>query len=89
MTSTFVLEQDGSALKGSMETPRGSVEFEGTVEGNTISFTIVRTGMGDRTFQMTYTGTVEGDTVAGINQKSSQARQHPAVFKARMDNQQE
>ncbi len=64
-TSTITFEQDGTVLKGTMETQRGAVSFEnGSVEGNKITFTIVR-GMGDRTFEMTYTGTVEGDTMTG------------------------
>jgi hypothetical protein len=66
VTSTLVFEQDGTALEGSMESQRGTVEFDGgTVEGNTIAFTIVRSGMGGRTFEMTYTGTVEGDKITG------------------------
>ncbi len=65
MTSTFVLEQEGSALTGSMETPRGAIELDGTVQGHTISFTIVRSGRGGRSFEMTYTGTVDGDTITG------------------------
>lgn len=65
MTSTLVFEQDGTELKGTLEGQRGTVEFDGgTVEGNTISFTMVRSGQG-RTFEMAYTGTVEGDTMNG------------------------
>lgn len=65
MTSTLTFEQNGTVLKGSMESQRGTVEFQdGKVEGNTITFKIVRS-RGDRSFEMTYTGTVEGDTITG------------------------
>ena len=66
MTTTLVFEQEGTSLKGSIEWQRGTTEFEnGTVEGNHITFTIVRSGQG-RTFEMAYTGTVEGDTITGV-----------------------
>ncbi len=65
MTSTITFEQDGTVLQGTIESQRGTVEFDdGTVEGNTITFTIVRS-MGGNTMEMTYTGTVDGDTITG------------------------
>ena len=64
-TSTITFEQEGAVLKGAIETRMGSLPFEGgSVEDNTITFTIVRS-MGERTMEMTYSGTVEGDTITG------------------------
>jgi hypothetical protein len=64
-TSTITFEQEGTALSGTIETRRGSMPFgDGSVEGNTITFTIVRS-MGERIMEMTYKGTVEGDTITG------------------------
>jgi hypothetical protein len=64
-TSTFIFEQDGNVLTGSVETQRGETPISsGSVDGNVITFKIVR-GMGDRSMEMTYTGTLDGDTIIG------------------------
>jgi len=64
-TSTFTFEQEGNVLTGTVETQRGSTPINsGTVEGNVVTFTIVR-GMRDRSMEMTYTGTLDGDTISG------------------------
>jgi P pilus assembly chaperone PapD len=64
-TSTFTFAQDGTVLTGTVETPRGSTPISaGSVEGNTVKFTIVRT-MGERTMETHYSGTVDGDTITG------------------------
>ncbi|KPK81701.1 MAG: hypothetical protein AMS25_05250 [Gemmatimonas sp. SM23_52] len=68
MTRKVTFEQDGSSLTGTMETRMGSVPIQnGSVEGNKISFTVVFS-RGERSFEMTYSGTVEGDTAKGTYQ---------------------
>ena len=68
MTRNITFKQEGSVLTGSIETQNGSLPIQkGTVEGNKISFTIVMS-RGDRSFEMTYTGTVDGDTCKGTFQ---------------------
>jgi hypothetical protein len=68
MTRKVTFEQDGSSLTGTMETRMGSVPIQnGAVEGNKISFTVVFS-RGGRSFEMTYSGTVEGDTAKGTYQ---------------------
>jgi hypothetical protein len=66
MTTTFTFEQDGSALTGTSEGQRGGEVpiSSGSVEGNVITFTVVR-GMRNRSMEVTYTGTLEGDTITG------------------------
>lgn len=64
-TREVTFEQDGNSLTGEMETQMGSWPIEkGSVNGNEISFTMVFT-RGDRSMEMTYTGTVEGDEMSG------------------------
>ena len=64
-TSTFSFEQEGNVLTGTVETQRGSSPISsGSVEGNVVTFTLVR-GMGERSMEFTYTGTVDGDTISG------------------------
>ncbi|KPK78286.1 MAG: hypothetical protein AMS25_16290 [Gemmatimonas sp. SM23_52] len=70
MTRKVTFEQDGSSLTGTMETRMGSVPIQnGSVEGNKLSFTVVFS-RGERSFEMTYSGTVEGDTAKGTYQTS-------------------
>ena len=65
MTSTFTFEQDGNTLNGTVETRGTSTSISsGTVDGNVITFSVVR-NMGNRTRELTYTGTVDGDTITG------------------------
>ncbi|UCF21113.1 MAG: hypothetical protein JSU87_06930 [Gemmatimonadota bacterium] len=68
MTRKVTFEQDGSKLSGTMETQMGAAPIKnGLVEGNKISFT-VEFSRGERSFEMTYQGTVEGDTAKGTMQ---------------------
>jgi hypothetical protein len=67
MTRTITFEQDGTMLTGTMETQMGSMPLEGSVEGNKITFTMTF-ARGDQSFEMVYTGTVEGDTAKGTMQ---------------------
>ncbi len=65
MTRKLTFEQDGSSLTGTIETRMGTVPIQnGSVEGNKISFTVVFS-RGDRSTEMTYKGTVDGDTARG------------------------
>ncbi len=64
-TSTFTFEQEGTVLTGTVEGRMGETPINsGSVEGNTITFTIVR-GRGDRSMELTYSGTLDGDTISG------------------------
>ncbi len=64
MTQTLAVEQDGKNIKGTLKGQRGESPFEGTVDGNKISFTVKReTPNGTRT--MDYAGTVDGDAMKG------------------------
>lgn len=61
---TLTLEQDGSALKGTLSGPRGDAALEGKVDGNKVSFTVKRETP-NGTFTLEYTGTIDGDSIAG------------------------
>ncbi len=64
-TQTIHIEQDGEKITVTMQ-GRGGEEItaEGTVKGNKIEWSMTRsTPRGD--FTITYTGTVEGDTMSG------------------------
>lgn len=68
MTRNVTFTQEGSKLTGSIETRDGSVPIQkGSVDGNKISFTVVMS-RGGNNFEMTYTGTVDGDTAKGTFQ---------------------
>ena len=77
MTQTLTIEQKGEMIKGTIKGPRGETPFEGTVKGNTISFTVKRsTPRGEMTFE--YTGTVEGDTIKGTMRGGQREREWTA-----------
>lgn len=76
-TTTFLFEQDGSALTGTAQMAmrgrpgggggEGTREVEitdGKVEGNSITFSLAM-GMGQRSMTFTFKGTVTGDTMEG------------------------
>ena len=75
-TVNFTFAQDGSALTGSAEMTMGrpggggggqsrTVEFaDGTVEDGNISFSLIL-GAGQRSFTMTFVGTLDGDAMTG------------------------
>jgi len=64
MTRTLTIQQDGSTIKGTLKGERGEAEFEGSVAGNKISFTIKRETP-NGTFTIEYSGTVTGDSIEG------------------------
>ena len=64
-TRSVSFEQVGDSLSGTMETPMGTAPIsEGSVHGNEITFTMVFT-RGDRSMEITYTGTVQDDEMSG------------------------
>lgn len=77
VTQTLVIEQDGGKIKGTLKGESGETPFEGTVKGNTISFTVKRTGpRGEMTVE--YTGTVDGDSMKGTMQAGQFSREWTA-----------
>ena len=65
-TSTIKFEQDGENLKFTTQGFRGDeVTGTGTIKGNDIEWTIVRTRPDGQEFKITYKGTVDGDTMKG------------------------
>ena len=64
ITQNVRFEQDGEKLTVTMEGRMGESTGEGTIKGNKVEWTITReTPRGDMT--ITYSGTVEGDTMSG------------------------
>ncbi|MCP4900135.1 MAG: amidohydrolase family protein, partial [bacterium] len=64
-TSLATFTQEESSLSGSMNMMDRQVEFsEGTVAGNEIAFEMALS-FGSRSFDLFFTGTVEGDTIRG------------------------
>lgn len=64
VTQEVHFEQDGKNLTVTMTGPRGEAEGEGTINGNEIEWSIIRsTDRGE--FTMTFTGTVEGNEMSG------------------------
>ena len=63
LTSTLTLKIEGNQVSGTLSSPRGTVPIdEGTVNGNSIAFAIIRVGFGD-TIRIDYTGKISGDTM--------------------------
>ena len=59
----LTLKTSGSALTGSMSGPQGDVAIEdGSVEGNAVAWSVMAPQIGAK---VAFTGTVEGDTIAG------------------------
>lgn len=63
-TQTIKIEQDGEKITVTMEGRMGEVTGEGTIKDNKIEWKITRT-MRDMEMTITYTGTVDGDTMSG------------------------
>ena len=63
LTSTLTLKIESNQVSGTLSSPRGTVSIEeGTVNGDSITFAIVRIGFGD-TIRIAYTGKISGDTM--------------------------
>ncbi len=70
VTQTLTIEQDGDKIRGTLEGPRGSSNFEGTVKGDDVRFAVKReTPRGE--FEMDYSGKVDGDAMKGSAQVRS------------------
>jgi hypothetical protein len=64
MTQTYTFIQDGEKVTGKLTSPRGEVDFNGTIKGKELTFSITRqTPNGE--FTTNYKATVEGDTLKG------------------------
>jgi hypothetical protein len=63
MTVTFNLKADGDKLTGTVSGRGGDTEIsEGKVEGDKVSFSVVREFQGNKMVQ-NYKGVIEGDTI--------------------------
>lgn len=68
MTRDITIAQDGNKIKVTMPSMRPGGEptvAEGTIEGNAIQWTVVRTGRDGQEMKIEYKGTVDGATMKG------------------------
>jgi hypothetical protein len=63
-TPTITFKQDGEKLAGHYSGQLGEAELTGTVKGSDISFSFAGDAQGQQ-FKVTYTGTVDKDTMKG------------------------
>jgi hypothetical protein len=64
-TPTFTLKQDGEKITGTYSSQMlGERQLAGTVKGNAIEFSIEADFDGNK-FKLTYSGTIEKDTMKG------------------------
>jgi hypothetical protein len=64
MDQAMTIQQDGNTIKGTLQGRRGDTPFQGSVDGNKITFNVTRqTQRG--TFTMKYDGTIDGDSMKG------------------------
>jgi autotransporter translocation and assembly factor TamB len=64
MTSSATYKQTGEELTGTHVGQMGELQLKGTVKGNAISYQITLE-MGGQQLTITYSGTVDGDTITG------------------------
>jgi hypothetical protein len=62
---TMTLKQDGAKVSGTMSGRMGDTPIDGSVTGNTLTFTVSRQGRDGNAMTITYTATVSGDTMTG------------------------
>ena len=67
MTRDITIVQEGNKIKVTMPGRPGGepVVGEGTIEGNAIQWTVIRTGRDGQEMKMEYKGTVDGATMKG------------------------
>ena len=68
MTRDITIAQDGNKIKVTMPSMRPGGDptvGEGTIEGNAIQWTVVRTGRDGQEMKIEYKGTVDGATMKG------------------------
>jgi hypothetical protein len=76
-TPTFTFKQDGEKLTGKYKGQFGTADVTGEVKGNTIKFSFeIEGGQG----KVTYTGTIDKDTMKGDTDYAGQAS---GTFKAK------
>jgi hypothetical protein len=63
-TPTVTFKQDGDKLTGHYSGQLGEAEITGTVKGNDFTFSFAGDAQGQQ-FKVTYTGTVDKDTMKG------------------------
>jgi len=63
-STALTLVQDGEKLTGSMVSPMGTLEFEGTITGNKLEI-VMEVDAGGAFLEITLVGTVDGDEMAG------------------------
>jgi len=63
-TPTFTFKQDGEALSGQYQGRFGEAPVTGTLKGSAITFS-VKVKAQDQDMTLTYSGTIEGDTMKG------------------------
>ena len=61
--ATIQIQQDGSKLSGTFQSPRGSSQLTGSVSGNNVSFSVQMQGR--RTITLVFAGTIDGDKMSG------------------------
>jgi cytoskeletal protein CcmA (bactofilin family) len=64
LTSTATYKQNGEELTGTHVGQLGELQLKGTVKGKAIAYTIT-VDMGGQQLTITYSGTVDGDTITG------------------------
>jgi len=66
MTSTAKFVQEGEKITVTMTGPRGGeASGDGTIQGNALQWSIIRTGPEGNQFTIKYSGTVEGTAMSG------------------------
>ena len=63
-STELTLAQDGEKLTGSMDSPMGTLEFEGTITGNKLEI-VMEVDAGGAFLEITLAGTVDGDEMMG------------------------
>ena len=64
MTVAATYKQEGEKLTGTQAGMMGEDALEGTVKGNEITY-VIKVDMGGQQMAITFTGKVEGDSIAG------------------------
>lgn len=73
ITQTYTFKTDGNKLTGTVSGRRGDTPLEGTVDGNKITFSVTRQTQNGE-MKMSYSGTVDGDSIKGTVQVGDNSR---------------
>ena len=63
-TATMTLQQDGDTLTGELVSDQGTLEFEGTITGDTLEW-VMEVDAGGAFIEIAMDGTVDGDEMVG------------------------